>query len=156
MADDLIRSIDVEVRAAAGSEPRLVGTILQEGRAADHPRHPEVFAPGSCRWDADGVGIAVEHGGKTLVRAHPVRGRDGRLTIAAPVTAELRAAVDGGKTGMSVEFVPLAERRTGSGIREILEAFIRRAVVTDRAIYKTTAAEVRAAEARRRILYALV
>ena len=141
-------SFEVEIRQADNREPELFGVMLTEGRAASGGR-AEVFAPGSVSWPSEGVGISAGHDGETEVRAHPVRGRDGKLTIRARATATLRQAVENGARFMSVEFHALQERRTQGGVREILGALVERAALVPNPEYDTTAAELRNKRGRR-------
>ena len=141
-------SFEVEIRQAEGRVPELFGVMLTEGRAASGGR-AEVFAPGSVQWPVEGVGVAAGHDGETEVRAHPVRERDGRLTIRARATDALRKAVEAGSRYMSVEFHALEERRTQGGVREILGAMVERAALVPNPEYDTTAAELRNKRGRR-------
>lgn len=140
----------VEVREGEpGREPTLRGTILQEGRAATGGR-AEVFVPESVTWPENGIGVSVSHESeKVEARAHPVRQRDGRLTIEARATQAIREAVATGRRWMSVEFVSLRDRRTRGGVREVLSAIVSRAALVANPEYDTTAAEVR--KRRRRV-----
>ena len=138
---------EVEVRDS-DSGPQLHGTMLQEGRAASGGR-AEVFAPGSVSWPSEGVGILTDHLVDPETWAHPVRQPDGRLTIRTRATAAIRKAVEAGRRYMSVEFVPLEERRTKGGVREVLRAFVTAAALVDSPEYDTTAAEVRSRKRRR-------
>ena len=146
----LVRTFGVEVREAesAGYEPRLFGTMLHEGRAASGGRR-ELFAPGSVSWPAEGVALLTGHGGGVEVRAHPIRHRDGRITVSALATAAIRAAVEGGRRFMSVEFRALEERTTRGGVREVLRALVDAAALVADPEYDTTEAEVRARGGRR-------
>lgn len=135
-------SFEIEIRQAEGREPELIGTILTEGRAASGGR-AEVFAPGSVQWPGEGVEIAPSHAAGAESRAHPVRERDGRLTIRARATAALRAAVESGAKYMSIEFHALEQRVTAGGVREILRALVVRAALVSDPEYDTTAAELR-------------
>lgn len=148
MVQKMKHSFEIELRQAERREPELIGTILTEGRAASGGR-TELFAPGSVSWPSEGVGIAAGHDGETEVRAHPVRGRDGKLTIRARATASLRQAVENGSRFMSVEFHALQERRTQGGVREILSALVQRAALVPDPEYDTTAAELRNKRRRR-------
>ena len=141
-------SFEIEIRETENREPSLFGTILTEGRAASERR--ELFAPGSVQWPSDGVEIAPGHFMPSEARAHPVRQRDGRLTISARATDALRKAVESGAKYMSVEFHALREKRTKGDIREILSALVVRAVVTKTPEFDTTAAEVRSKKQGRR------
>ena len=64
------RAVEIEIREADGVE-RLVGTILQEGRAASE--RLEIFAPGALVWGETGIAIRTEHRGAEVARAIPVR-----------------------------------------------------------------------------------
>ena len=144
------RSFEVEVRDASrqGYEPTLRGTMIQEGRAASGGRR-EVFVPESVEWPSEGVGILTEHRGAIEARAHPIRQRDGRITLTARATEAIRQAVENGKRFMSVEFRALDERTTRGGVREVLRAFVDAAALVSAPEYDTTTAEVR--ERRRRV-----
>ena len=134
-------TVPVETRASEDG-PRLIGTILTEGRASTGSR-AELFTPGAATWPADGIDIRTEHLGRAETRAVPVRGANGELCIDAKATPAIFAAVQSGKRYMSVEFHALAERRTAAGVREVQRALLVGATVTDRPEYDTTAAEVR-------------
>lgn len=131
-----------------GYEPTLRGTMIQEGRAASGGRR-EVFVPESVEWPSEGVGILTEHRGAIEARAHPIRQRDGRITLTARATEAIRQAVENGKRFMSVEFRALDERTTRGGVREVLRAFVDAAALVSAPEYDTTTAEVR--ERRRRV-----
>ena len=150
MSDRSRLTFGVELREAErpGYEPKLFGTMLTEGRAASGGRR-EVFAPGSVTWPADGVALMTGHGGMVEARAHPIRQRDGRITVSARATAAIRAAVESGKTHMSVEFRALEERTTKGGVREVLRALVDAAALVVAPEYDTTRAEVRSATDRR-------
>ena len=137
--------VEVEIRQSdrAGYEPMLRAVILQEGRAASGGR-AEVFAPGSVEYPSAGIAILVEHGGPPETRGHVIRQRDGRLTLTAPATPEIRAAVKAGKRYMSVEFHALGERTTRAGVREITRAYVPSAALVNNPEYDTTSAEIRA------------
>ena len=134
-------SFEVEIRETEGREPALHGVMLTEGVAASERR--ELFLPGSVSWPHQGIGIAPDHRMPTESRAHPVRQRDGRLTLTARATNALKAAVEAGKRHMSVEFVSIEERTGKSGIREIVQALVVRAALTATPEYTATAAEIR-------------
>ena len=138
----------VEIRESDGGGQRLVGTILQEGRAASV--RPEVFAPGSLVWAADGIAIRTEHRGAEVARAVPVRSPTGEIRISAIATPEIRAAYASGKRFLSAEFQPLAEIRTVGNIREIQRAFVGAAALVRSPEYVQARAEVRERAARRR------
>ena len=134
------RASPVEIRESDGG-PHLYGTLIQEGRAARRRR--EVFAPGSVEWPADGVGILTRHHGNPKARATPTREADGRITIKTRATDPIRAAVEGGRRYMSVEFVAMREGRTEGGIREITRALVPDVALVMSPEYAQTAAEVR-------------
>lgn len=140
-------TFEIELRNE-GREPELHGTMLTEGRAASGGR-AEVFAPGSVQWPELGVEIAPGHDLASESRAHPVRQRDGRLTLRARATEKLREAVEAGARFMSVEFHALEERTTRGGVREILSAMVKRAALVPNPEYDTTAAELRQRRRRR-------
>ena len=150
MSDRL--SFEVEVREAsrAGYERTLHGVMIQEGRAASGGRR-EVFAPGSVEWPAAGVGILTEHRGAIETRAHPIRHRDGRITLTSRATAGIRAAVESGKRFMSVEFNALEERTTKGGVREVLRAYVPAAALVSAPEYDSARAEVRSERRMRRV-----
>lgn len=135
-----MRHGEVEIRETEDG-PHLYGVLIQEGRAARRRR--EVFAPGAVEWPSDGVGILTRHHGAPEVRAVPNRQPDGRITLKAPATEAIRGAVSAGRRFMSVEFHSLRERRTESGIREILRALVPDVALVDSPEYAQTAAEVR-------------
>lgn len=133
---------EVEIREQAGREPTLHATILSEGRAASGGRR-ELFAPGSVDWPTGGVGVVLKHLADPEVRGQVVRARNGELRLQARATPAIQAAVAAGKRFMSVEFRAIRERVTKGGVREILQAYVDNALLTDVPEYDTTAAEVR-------------
>ena len=137
----------IEIREAADGD-RLVGTILQEGRAASV--RPEVFAPGALVWGDDGIAIRTEHRGAEVARAIPVRGPDGAIRISTLATPEIRAAYASGKRFLSAEFQALAELRNRSGVREIQRAYVGAAALVRDPEYVQARAEVRERASRRR------
>ena len=139
---------EVEIRAAEDGTPQLHGVILWEGRAASGGRR-EVFTPGSVEWPDTGVGILLEHRGAPVMRAAAARESDGRISVSAPATPEVRAAVEAGRKFFSVEFHPLQERTTKGGVREVLRAFVPDAALVAQPEYDTTHAEVRGQHRRR-------
>lgn len=136
-----MRHAQVEIREAAEG-PTLYGTLITEGRAASGGR-AEVFAPGSVEWPTEGVGVLLAHRAAPKIRAIPERQPDGRITVQAPATPEIRVAVDGGQRYMSVEFHSLAERTTRGGVREVLRALVPSVALVADPEYDTTSAEVR-------------
>ena len=143
MANMITIPVSVEIREVEGV-PRLHGVILQEGRAAAGGR-AEVFTPGAVLWPDTGIAIRTEHRGRAEAHALPQRQPDGSIAIAAKATPAIIAAVNAGRTSMSVEFVALRETRTAGGVRELTRAFVDGAALTtpDEAEYHQTHAEVR-------------
>lgn len=140
MAAETLRCA-VECRASE-SGPTLCGVILTEGRASTGTRR-EVFAPGAAQWPAEGIELRTVHLGNVEARAVPVRGDNGEISVEAPASPALFAAVHGGARGMSVEFHALEERTIPGGVREVLKALVVGAIVTNSPEYDTTRAEVR-------------
>ena len=138
----------VEIRETAGQR-RLLGCLLQEGRIAS--QRAELFAPGACRWPAEGVDILTEHRGQSETRTLPTRQPDGSILIDCEAGPGMVAAVEAGKRFMSVEFVALKESRNASNIREIQAALIVAGALTDSPEYKQTSAELRDRSRRRRV-----
>ena len=140
MHETLTAPAAVELRETDGG-PVLHGVLLTEGRAASG-RRLELFAPGAAVWPAEGVEIRTVHLGPTEAVAVPVR-HGAEIRVAVPATPALVSAVRAGRNQMSVEFFPLMETRTASGVREVEHALITGATVTDRAEYTQTRAELR-------------
>ena len=133
--------VPVEYREDNGG-PRIVATLIQEGRAATGGR-AELFTPGSVVWPDTGVGIQTVHKGAVEVRAVPTRGADGSITFSARATPAIVDAVNAGRRGMSVSFVALKEQRTAGGVREIERAYVDEAALTDKPEYEQGRAELR-------------
>ena len=146
MQEPLQYIVPVEVREADDG-PKLRGTILQEGRAAQGGR-AELFAPGSVVWASDGISLLGEHRGAELARAVPTRDADGSLRIETHATPAILAAYATRKF-FSVEFHALREVRTAGGVREIQRALVDAAALVTSPEYPNVKAEVRAK--RRRI-----
>ena len=135
----------IELREAADSPGRIVGTIIQAGRVASDRR--EVFVPGAVQWPSNGIRLLAEHRGRMVMRAEPIVDRseiriDARLPdteIGREVAAEIRA---GRKRGMSIEFVSTNEARV-SGVREIRGALVDAAAVVASPAYTQARVEVR-------------
>ena len=142
-----IRHAAVELRG--DDAPKLHGVIIAEGRAAAGGR-AEVFAPGSVVWPKGGIGISTQHLTPPVARGVPERdAASGEIRIAVDATPEIRAAVAAGKRHMSVEFYPLAEKRTRAGVREIRRALVDQAALVSEAEYEQATAEIRAKRPRR-------
>ena len=141
MTEQYATPIPVELREAEGQR-RLHGCLIQEGRVAS--TRAELFAPGACRWPAEGVDIQTEHRGPSEARTLPVRQPDGSIVIDAAASPGMIAAVESGRRFMSVEFFSLAETRNASDVREIQGALIVAGALTDDPEYQQTSAEIRA------------
>ena len=133
--------VPIELREADDG-PKLRGTILQEGRAAQGGR-AELFAPGSVVWASDGISLLGEHRGAELARAVPTRDADGSLRIETRATPEILAAYKT-RRYFSVEFHALREVRTAGGVREIQRALVDAAALVTSPEYPNVKAEVRA------------
>ena len=140
-------SLSCAVELREGDTPQLIGTILSEGRSASGGRK-ELFIPGSCCWPPSGIHVRLTHRGESQTLAVPVRDDLGRIEIRTKATPAIIEAVRAGAGFMSVEFVAI-EQRIVSGIREVLQAFISGATLTDKPEYDTTRAEVRDKKPRR-------
>ena len=140
-------SVEVEIREADGGA-RLVGTILQEGRAASV--RAELFTPGAMVWADTGISIRTAHRGAEAGRAIPVRSPTGEIQISAIATPEIRAAFASGKRYLSAEFQSLAEIRSRSGVREIQKAYLSAGALVRDPEYVQARAEVRQRASRRR------
>ena len=132
-------SIPVEIRDADGAQ-WLSGVVLAEGRAGS--TRSELFAPGAARWAAEGIAVRTEHLRGDVGRAIPTRHPGGEIRIKLRATAEIRAAFESGKRFLSAEFHALAEQRS-AGIREVLEALLVGAAMTDDPEYVQARAELR-------------
>ena len=139
--------VPVEIREAENG-PRLVATVLQEGRAARGGR-AELFAPDALVWPESGITIRTEHRGRGEVTAVPTREANGEIRIDCAATPAIVEAVRSGKTHASVEFHTLQETRTAGGVREIERAFCDAAALTADPEYEQTQAELRSKNRRR-------
>ena len=145
MQETLQFVVPVEVREADDG-PKLRGTILQEGRAAQGGR-AELFSPFSVVWLSDGIALLGEHRGAELARAVPTRDADGSLRIETPATPAILEAFATRKF-FSVEFKALQEVRTKGGVREITRALVESAALVASPEYKQASAEVRSSRRR--------
>ncbi len=141
MKAETLVSLPVEIREGQDKQPQIVGTIIQEGRAGSIRR--ELFTPGSVLWPFEGVGILVGHGGPLAGTVQPTREKNGEIRFSAPASPQMVKAVEGGRKGLSVEFVALAESRTAGGIREVRRAFVGAAALVTSAEYTQAKAEIR-------------
>ena len=140
-------SSEIEIREAADGG-RLIGVLLQEGRAASV--RAEIFAPLAAVWGQDGVAIRTSHGGREVTRAIPVRSPTGEIRTSAIATPEIRAAYAAGRRFLSIEMQALAETRTRANIREIQKACIGAAALVQSPEYTQARAEIRQRASRRR------
>ena len=129
MADDIRAThgeslcCPIELREAdAEVGPTLHGVLIQEGRAASV--RPEVFAPGSLQWAAEGIALRAKHLGAEDSRAVPTREATGEIRIAAPASKAIVAAFNEGRKFLSIEFHAIRETLNKSGVREIQQAFL--------------------------------
>ena len=91
-----------------------------------------------------------KHQGHVETRALPERGDLGEIRIRAKATPAIVAAVEAGRTGMSVEFAPLLSHRTNSGITEVRKALVYGAALTDIPAYEgSTSAQLRERDGQR-------
>ena len=135
--------VPVEIRSAGADDgPHLVGTLLQEGRAAS--RRSELFAPFSVVWGEDGVAVLTEHRGAEVGRAIPSRRPNGEIQIRMHATPEIQSAYTS-KKFLSIEFVSISETRMASGIREIARAYVGAVAMVSDPEYLQSTIEVRAA-----------
>lgn len=143
----------IELREAAESPGRIIGTLLELGRVAIDRR--EVFVPGAVAWPANGIRLLSEHRGRQVMRVVPtVEGSEIRIDAPLPdtslgreVAAEIRS---GRKRGLSVEFHATDEARV-SGVREVRGALVNAAAIVREPAYEQARAEVRHQERRRRL-----
>ena len=140
-------SLSCTVELREGDTPQLIATILSEGRSASGGRK-ELFIPGSCCWPPSGIHVRLTHLGESETSAIPVRDDLGRIEIRTKATPAIIDAVKAGSRFMSVEFHAI-EQRIVSGVREVMQAFISGATLTDKPEYDTTKAEVRNTKPRR-------
>lgn len=119
---------------------KVIGTIIQEGRAARTRR--ELFTANSLRWSNDGINILDGHKGQSVGVAMPKRLNDGRIEITIPATDNI-LEIRRKKPYLSIEFYALDEATTNGGIREIREAFVKAAAFVDDPEYKQATTEVR-------------
>ena len=151
---------EVERRAALGeirAEGRkLTGTAMRFGEVS--PSHRERFEPGAFRY-AETVHLDLDHDPERAIAWTGSGGLDLaaddaelRMEVAElpPIPAADRALseIRAGKTGLSVEFRSLKERREGS-IRVIEEAELRGIGIVERPSYG--GARVEARDRRRRV-----
>ena len=146
-----IRCATIELRAASGTPGRIIGVIIETGRIASD--RPEVFAPNSVSWPAEGVRLLAEHEGREVMTFTPTM--DGaKVTINAPLpdtalgrecAAEIRS---GRKRDLSIEFHAL-EAASISGVREIRRALIPAAALVQAGAYDQAQVEIRKRQRRR-------
>ena len=145
----------IELRAdeSRQSPGRVVGTLMEyETRAGDRP---EMFAPGSLEWPADGILLNLSHDRKQpVMRFKPeVRGSAVMIDEALPDTARGRDAAtmirNSTLRGLSVEFRASKEEMRG-GVRLIRSAALAAAALVDSPSYPSSGVEVRQRDGRRR------
>ena len=152
MADEI--RCTIEVREDEGKPARLVGTLMPFGQRAKD--RPEMFLPGSLKWDAGGIVLNRQHQrGSPILRFTPVE-VEGRLTVDAEIPDTMAgrdalAEIKGGLfRGLSIEF--RAVRQTiVAGVRRISEAVLTGAGLVDIGSYESATVEVRRREQQRRV-----
>ena len=135
----------IEIRAAADSPGRVVGTILELGRIASD--RAEVFTPNSVQWPAAGLRLLSEHRGREVMKVMPtVEGSEIRIDAPLPDTSLARSLAaeirSGKKRGLSVEFYPSDEADV-AGVREIRGALIDAVAAVANPAYEQARLEIR-------------
>lgn len=161
---DTIRA-DIELRNSEreGSPGRITGTVLKYGTRGEKGR--ETFARDSLTWPESGIRVDVEHlsspvkGSVALpvaVAVPFVEGDEVRIDTELEDTEQARALASFMRRGlyrsMSVEFRSARTRWT-NGVREVVQAVLVGAAVTDRPSYEGTSAALRTEEGRRRLAW---
>ena len=136
----------VEIRETEAGKT-LHGILIQEGRVGSQRR--EIFSPLSLMWSSTGVAIRTEHRGVEVARAIPKRETNGEIRISAPASEDIVAAYEEGKRFLSIEFHALQESRSGSGVREISEAFLPAVAMVSNPEFSQAVSEVRSRGHRR-------
>ena len=130
------RFSDLELRG-----DRLSAVILTEGRASESLR--ELFIAGSATWPTEGIKIRPAHlEERGAVDAFPQR-TGNEITVSCRASSELIEAINSGRNKMSVEFFPLKQRTTKSGVIEISKALITAAATVQNPAYTQTSAQLR-------------
>ena len=135
-----------------GKPTRLVGTLMSYNeRAKDRP---EMFLPGSLKWDKSGIILNRQHSRKNpILKFTPIEA-SGRVSIDVEVPstvagsdalAEVRAGLFG---SLSIEFRSIKETIVG-GCRKISEAILTGAALCDAGAYSGSVVEARELAARR-------
>ena len=132
------RFSDLELRG-----DRLSAVILTEGRASESLR--ELFIAGSATWPTEGIKIRPAHlEERGAVDAFPQRNPEtNEITVSCKASSELIQAINSGRDKMSVEFFPLKQRQTKSGVIEISKALITAAATVQNPAYSQTSAKLR-------------
>ena len=146
MTETLKYVVPVELREAEAGKT-LHGVLIQEGRVGSQRR--EIFSPLSLMWSSNGVAIRTEHRGVEVARAIPTRETNGEIRISAPASDDIVAAYEEGKRFLSIEFHALQETRSGSGVREISEAFLPAVAMVSNPEFSQAVSEVRSRGHRR-------
>ena len=143
--DEIRCAIKIEDRAE-GKPDRLTGTLMvYNERARDRP---EVFAPGSLKWDEAGIVLNRQHNRLApILRFKPIES-EGRVLISAelPSTvagADALAEIKSGLfRGLSIEFRAVRQTIVG-GVRRISEAVLSAAALVDAGSYESATVEAR-------------
>ena len=141
-----VRSAAIELRAAADSPGRIVGTLIEMGRVAGD--RPEVFSVGSIRTPSGGVRLLAEHRGREVMKFDPIiDGATIRIDKALPDSAlgrEVAAEVRSRRKGaLSIEFYATQEQQV-QGVREVRGAIMDAAALVGAGSYDQAVVEVRA------------
>ena len=137
--DNMNLIVPTEIRQV-GDTQRIIGTIIQEGRAASE--RLELFAPNSIQWSANGIDILDAHRGNSLANAMPRRQQDGRITVAIPADSRIMEVREAAPY-LSIEFIALSESTRGDGVREINQALVTGAAFVPDPEYTQATTEVR-------------
>ena len=152
---------DIEIREAErdDSPGRITGTVLKYGTRGEKGR--ETFAPGSLTWPESGIRVDVEHLSSPVkgsvampvaVAVPFVEGDEVRIDAELENTEQARALASFMRKGlyrrMSIEFRHARTRWT-RGVREVVQAVLVGAALTDTPSYADTSASIRT-EGRRR------
>ena len=129
-----------EVRALAGR--RIAGIAMRYGAVA--PCLAERFLPGAFGDVPDRIGLNLQHDGNLVVGQAELLDDELALRVEADVAEAVHSLVArGALSGLSIEFLPRAERKDGA-IRVIEKADLAGLAVVDKAAYPTATVEARA------------
>ena len=131
--------LPVEIRESetSSSPGRITGTLIEQGRVAGD--RPEVFAPDSIEWPANGIRLQAKHYGDTVMRFTPkVEGQRLIIDESLPdtelgrhVASEIRSRR---RPELSIHF-HAGEEQMVSGIREIRHALVTAVATVPEGVY---------------------